>query len=330
MSLDSIRRGLEALLLQQRHSGEFPTFTAPTDDLQDCVPLARCSYTTTFVIHTLELFPGLRSVRRACRMAAAYLLSQREDDGSWHYLGRGASLYPCDVDDTSCALASLFRLGYPPEASSLRLLRRNLAGPGGPHYTWIEGPRGLNPPLRGEVDSLVNANVLFCAGILGARLPCTAQYLAELIRREDYKTGNRYTLEPHFLIYALARAYEAGGAPELGPVLGRLVAYVLDKLPPPAEEPVALRVAFLAAALLAVDARRELVRPYIERLLQLQCPEGGWPAWAVNWGILANRDGSPAMTTAIALQALARWRPDLALTVQPTRAARAEFPGRPA
>ncbi len=308
MSLEAaIQRGLKALLLQQRSSGEFPTFTAPTDDLHGGVPLARCTYTTTFVVHTLELFLGLRSVQIACRKAATYLLDQREDDGSWHYLGRGADVYPCDVDDTSCAVASLFRLGHLPAASSLRLLQRNLASPGGPHYTWIEGLRGLTPPLQGEIDALVNANVLFCAGLLGGRLPRTARYLAGLIDRGDYRIENRYTLDPHFLIYAIARAYEAGGAPELGPALSRLVEHVLDKLTPPPEEPVALRVGFLAAALLALDVRREFVRPYIERLLHLQCPEGHWPAWAVNWGILSNRDGSPAMTTAIALKALTKW-----------------------
>jgi hypothetical protein len=47
------------------------------------------------------------------------------------------------------------------------------------------------------------------------------------------------------------------------------------------------------------------VRPYVRALLERQEGAGHWPAWAANYGFFHLRDGTPALTTAIAVEALA-------------------------
>ena len=50
-----------------------------------------------------------------------------------------------------------------------------------------------------------------------------------------------------------------------------------------------------------------LVRPYLVPLLSMQQPEGNWAADAAYHGFSPNYDGSPALTTALAIEALAKY-----------------------
>jgi hypothetical protein len=307
--------GLRHLSRTQRPSGEFVTYTGPDLDLTDASPYPKSVYVSTFVIHSLGYVPDTPAVAWIRKRAADFLEAEEEENGTWNYEGRGEWRLPADLDCTCCAAAALVALGRRPPRAFYPLLwqvvRRNESAPGGPYYTWV----GVNDvpdepvaaPFAQEVDPLVNANVLFCCALLGISLPGTAEYLRRVVRTEAYVGPSHYCISPHFVIYALSRAYADGRADGLAPEVPTLREFLLKRLPSPEAEASALNLACLAAALLNLGAGSNEVEPYLDRLLDAQERDGGWPIWASWAGFPPNYDGAPALTTALALEALGKW-----------------------
>ncbi len=300
-----IDAALAWLQAAQRSSGELPTLTARRFDMADAHPHPCCVYTTTYVIHALRHFtahPTASAVRSA---AGAFLRAERNPDGAWSYEGRATRRVPPDLDDTACAAAALLTLGERPGLELFQLLWENEAAPGGPYYTWIGVNQMPGHLLARHLDALVNANVLLCAGLAGISLPGAAAYLVDLIKRGDLAAASDYCLEPHLLVYAIARAAIDGAVAELTPALPALHTYALN-LPAPPGETQPLRLACLTATLLALGDPAA-AEPYLMALIAAQAPDGSWPAAAAYSGYPPWFDGAPALTTAIALDALGKW-----------------------
>jgi hypothetical protein len=304
--LPAIRRGLAHLDRTQRPSGEFATFTGARLDLAGAERYLKSVYVTTFVIHALAQLPPEPQIAPIQRRAADFIAGEREEDGAWNYEGRGEWRVPCDLDDTSCAMAALATLGQRPALSFYTLLWQNEAAPGGPYYTWVGVHDRADFAYARQIDALVNANTLFCCGLLGLPLPGAAAYLEQVVRDDAY-FESAYAVSPHFLIYAISRAYADGKVGALAPALPALQRYLLTRLPPPEAESSAFNLACLAAGLLNLGADRGIVAPYLDALLDAQQDEGGWPAWAAYAGFAPNYDGAPALTTALALEALGKY-----------------------
>jgi len=194
------------------------------------------------------------------------------------------------------------------------------AAAGGPYYTYIgvnDLPNDpMNAPFAREIDSLVNANVLFCAGLLGVALPGAAAFLRELVAAESY-TGHSFaeaypgrepaTVPPHFVLYTVSRAYADGRVADLAPAVPAMCDFLTTRLPPPPAEASAFNLACRAVGLLNLGAGLAVVEPYVHLLLDAQDEDGGWPGWGAWAGFPPNFDGSPALTTAFALEALGKW-----------------------
>ena len=303
----AIRRGLAYLDRTQHPSGEFATFTGSRLDLAGAEPYPKSIYVTTFVIHALAQLPPDPLIPPMLRRAADFIAGEREEDGAWNYEGRGEWRVPCDLDDTSCAVAALATLGRRPDLNFYTLLWQNEAAPGGPYYTWIGVNDRADFAYARQVDALVNANLLFCCGLLGLALPGAAAYLQRVVRDEAYHDHSAYSISPHFLAYTISRAYADGKVDALTPVLDALQRYLLTRLPPPEAEPSAFNLACLAAGLLNLEVERGIVAPYLDALLDAQSNSGEWPAWAAYAGFAPNYDGAPALTTALALEALGKY-----------------------
>lgn len=291
------------LAAAQAPSGELPTYSARRADMADARPYPCSVYTTTFVIHGLRRFaadPQAREVRAA---AGAHLRAERNPDGSWSYEGRGTRRVPPDLDDSACAAAALLDLGERPDFGFYRLLWENEAAPGGPYYTWV-GVNAGSHLLARHCDALVNANLLLCAGLAGMELPGAAAYLCGVAEQAAWDTASDYCLTPHLLLYCVARAYADGQMAALAPATPGLCAAALALPAPPAEtEP--FRLACLAATLLAAG-EEAAAWPYLEALLAAQAADGSWPIAAAYSGYPPHFDGSPALTSAIALDAIGR------------------------
>jgi hypothetical protein len=304
----AIQKGVAYLAQTQRPSGEFATCTAPQPDMAGAKAYAKSVYVTTLVVHALSGLPVSPLVDRIQQRSGDFLLREQEDNGAWHYNGRGGrKTIPPDLDDTSCAVAALIKLGHRPAYSFYSLLWQNEVAPGGPYYTWIGVDHTGDSHFARDVDALVNANILFCGGLLNLSLPGTADYLRQVICSETYPEQSVYCVSPHFLIYALSRAYHHGHVDLLAPAMPAMQQYLLTKLPPPHAEPAAFNLACLAAGLLNLQAPLPLIEPYLAALLTGQETDGNWPARGAYWGYNRYYDGAPALTTALALEALAKY-----------------------
>ncbi len=302
----SVERGLQFLQVNQRDSGEWPTLASPHLDLRDAEAYAKSPYITSFVLHSLQFLPADARIAALQARAAAFLLAEREDSGAWNYEGRGDWRIPADLDDTCCAMAGLIETGERPDLAFYTLLWGNEQEPGGPYYTWIDVNELADSPLAKEVDALVNANLVFCFGLLEMPLPGAVAYLVDLVQRADYSASTIYGLSPHFLIYCLSRAAADGGVSDLQAALPRLQQTILHELAAPAAEPAAFNLACLTVALLNCGADAATLAPYLSALLAQQQPDGSWPAWAAWLSFRPNYDGAPALTTALALEALGK------------------------
>ena len=294
--IEAAIRAIGALAALQRASGELPTFTARHADMRDARPYACSVYTTSFVIHALRRFAGLPAAAAILRVAGEHLRAQRNADGSWGYEGLSTSRVPPDLDDTACAAAALLTLGERPGLSLFRLLWENEAAPGGPFYTWVGVNDGAHLLAR-QLDALVNANLLLCAAMLGQTLPGALAYLLD-VTKSNIGAASVFCLTPELLAYALTRAYADGPLPALEPaVRAGLLALGTGDGP--------LTLACRANALLALGEHTEAM-PLLAALLVQQEADGAWPCVAAYSGYPPHYDGSPALTTALALDAIGR------------------------
>ena len=304
---EAIPKGLTYLHQTQRPSGEFATYTSARVDLAGPSPRSKSNYVTTLVIHALSCLPPDPTIASMQHQAADFLEAERDESGTWNYDGRGERRIPNDFDGTCCTVAALLKVGRHPPLSFYALFWENESAPGGPYYTWLgvnDRPAG---PLVREIDLMSNANILFCSGLLNLSLPGTVAYLTKVIEADAYQTHSIYSVSPHFLIYCLSRAYADGQVAGLGPAMPIMQKYLLTQLPPPSAEPSAFNLACLTASLFNLQADPPLIEPYLTALLTTQQPDGGWAGWAAWRSYRPNYDGSPALTTALAVEALGKY-----------------------
>jgi hypothetical protein len=333
----AIHNGVDYLSQTQRPSGEFATIIGPSPDLTDGDFYPKSVYISTYIVHSLAYVPAGPVATRVRQGVGDFLEAEEEDNGTWNHDGRGQWRMPVDLDSSCCAVAALLDLQRRPPRDAYRLLwqvvRPNETAPGGPYYTYV-GVIGveasedlLSAEYAREVDPLVNANVLFCSGRLGIGLPGTAKYLVGIVHAEEYTERSHYCISSHFPAYLLGRAYADGNARDLSPAMPTMLAHLLTKLPAVEAEFSAFNLACRAATLLNLGVDPAVVEPYLATLLRAQRADGGWPAWAAGAGIPLNWDpkwqerwpggpasvetgwcwGSPALTTALALEALGKY-----------------------
>ena len=305
----AIQKGVDYLAQTQRPSGEFATFTSPRLDMADAKERPKSVYFTTFVIHALSCLPPSPLIKQIQRRAGDFLLREQEDNGAWHYDGRRDEWkIPLDLDDTCCAIAALFILGQHPALSLYTHLWQNEVAPGGPYYTWIGANASSNNSVFArDLDIVGNANILFCGGLLDLPLPGTVDYIQQVIHNEDYQAQSTYCIAPHFPIYVISRAYGDGNVDALAPAMPIMQGYVLTKLARPRNELIIFNLACLVVALLNLQADLSLIEPYLVALLAGQKSDGHWPAWGVYLSYKHHYDGAPALTTALALEALSKY-----------------------
>jgi hypothetical protein len=314
----AIAQGLTYLVSVQQPAGGFVTYTSPRLDLVGGKAYPKTVYLTTYVIHALcylrrvgddgSVHPPQPLVETIQQRAADFLSQEQEENGAWCYEGRDQQRIAPDLDDTACATAALFKVGRRPALSFYQLLWQNEVAPGGPYYTLIGPVNDIpNYPHARQVNAQVNANIVFCAGLLNLALPGATSYLQQIAGQANYQTGNFYYVSPHFFCYTLSRAYADGGVEALALVAPAIQNYLLHKLASASAEPVAFHLACVAASLLNLGLELSQIEPYLVALLARQTAEGNWPAWAAQAGYAPNYDGGPALTTALALEALGKY-----------------------
>lgn len=315
----------------QLPTGEIPVDATTDPEMRERLVPDPSVFPTALALHSLA-FAGTASrglVERGCR----FLLHEMVQGGLWRHWVRAHPHYaqlPADLDDTSCASASLIRAGHAiPDNRAVLMANRTRRGMfltwlvPRPRWTGAAHMRAVLPRLRhpailflffrrtsarpGDVDAVVNANALhYLRGAPGLE-PVVAELLRVLAEGREGEADKWYD-NPIVVRYFLSRAL-VGIAPEAEDIIvERSEAAV------PAN---ALEAALLACTL--ADWGRSRDR-FIEHLLDAQLPSGAWPAAALYHGGRRRlprggfaaphpdtpRWGSEALTTSFCIEALCR------------------------
>jgi Prenyltransferase and squalene oxidase repeat len=274
---EAISAGIAALARMQAADGSFPLFTGA--ELTQWVPCGPLFSTAYIMLGAGGLLPSDNIAR-----AVGFIRGQRRADGLWEY--DPAIRIPPDADSTACSLAALALHG---DGSDLPggadLLRSYWRADEGPFRTWKAAGIWSLPERD---DAVVNCNVLLALRLLGSSAT-TAEEAAvrELLNRSN--GHSRYYCAPATIAHAAHRAgWKQNGLPSsamASPKTSDLIGCVQWLCAMPKSD----------AALIA-------------GVLCAQRADGSWPLWP--WVTGAGNPkpfwGCPAITTALAVEALCR------------------------
>ncbi len=328
----SLKRAVAFLESVQLPGGELPVYASTDPSLATGAALDPSIFPSALAAWSLSFWPEADGVRdRICDFLAAEMLPH----GLWRHWPRShphhASLPP-DLDDSSCAALAMQKAGRDvPDHRGLLLANRDAKGL---FFTWL-APRlrwsgWRHIALTGrqlahapallmffrrtsakprDVDAVVNANALYRLGPFD-RDEAALAFLTAILREGRERQSDKWYDEPFVLWYFLARAL-AGRSDEARGLLSAKLAE--------AEAENALQLALGLCAAVSLGERPDQAR--VSQLIALQAEDGSWPRAALyHGGRKRQRDGgfdaphpdtprwgSEALTTAFAVEALARW-----------------------
>jgi hypothetical protein len=243
-----------------------------------------------------------------------FLSWQQESNWCWRFFGRGSGIDP-DINTTVEAALALLdgdSSGFLYGSSRLLDAIQTFHSTSGWYYTFYRPGRGgygwlddLGSPVVG-FDRVVNAEVLRCLALLGLRDEQAAERLRENLLGElaqaDLSHGTVVYPHPVSFLYATSRAWDQGALPDQAKMANLLLPWILSLQKETGDFGGALSNAMGASVLLNLGCLEEPLykaRQAILRGLQIQ---GGW----LYEDFLINGFGSPALSTALSLSALAR------------------------
>ena len=312
----ALARAVAFLERAQLPSGELPVQASGRDDPS--------VFPTALAAHALSFAPAASGIRER---ALSFLAAEMDENGLWRHWPRTHPLHrqlPPDLDDTSCAAAALMRAGRPFTDHRRRLLaNRNRHGL---FYTWTLTSAQFRHPFTllaffrttsakpFDVDAVVNANVLHYLGGSPDTAP-VVEHLLRVLRDGRERMCDKWYDNPFVVWYFFSRALRRV-SPEAGAIIERNIA---DARPASALE-----------RALAICCRHDWSSPQLSdaaldaevaALIAAQQTSGAWPAAPLYHGGRARRRdgsfaephpdtpswGSESLTTAFAIEALARW-----------------------
>ena len=306
----AIEKGVAFLESAQLPSGEIPIEMSPTPEMSGDGVRDPVVFPAALAARALSIAPSAARVRSR---ALDFLLREMEPDGLWRYPSRehpGHDWIPLDVDDTSIASAALAAAGrrFPNNRAPL-LANRNRRGL---FKTWIvrwwPHPRKTWRFFRdstaelGDVDAVINANVVVYLDLCEETRPAIAHMLA-VLRASDEMTSTKWYESRFTVWYFFSHALR-----EIAPKAGEMIVPRIDAATPRN----ALELALAASTLLLWNRA-----PDVQPLLDAQRPSGAWPRAGFYHAGLRRISpnefqatppwwGSEALTTVLAIEALSR------------------------
>jgi hypothetical protein len=258
-------------------------------------------FATTFILHALSFVENTSQIRQVKEKAIKFLLSEREDSNLWRYFGKNSTLSP-DLDDTACVLAALAKndTTVQPEICDQLLKYRDPST--GLFRTWVEN----SPNTENDIDSIVNANILFLYGILGKSwmIPEVVSYLIKEADVLHIQNSQVWYHSPQMFSYAVSRAFNDGHVSELFPARSLLIEHLIFSQQDIGCWCSPLETAFAATALMNFSYDGEAIDHTVKFLLDTQdTNEGSWPA---DFFHIKSEAGSKEMTTAMCIEALTK------------------------
>ena len=266
----AIEKGLAYLESAQLPSGEIPIEMSPTPEMSGQCVRDPVVFPAALAARVLSITPSAARVRSR---AVDFLVREMEPDGLWRYPSSehpGHDWIPLDVDDTSIASAALLRAARPfPNNRALLLANRNRRGL---FKTWIvrwwPHPRKTYRFFRdstakvGDVDAVINANVVIYLGLCEETRPAIAHMLAVLRANREMMSTKWY--ESRFIVWY----FFSDALREIAPEAGEMIVPRVEAATPRN----ALDLALAASTLELWDRA-----PDVQPLLDAQLPSGAWP-----------------------------------------------------
>jgi prenyltransferase/squalene oxidase-like repeat protein len=303
----AIQNGLDFVAASQTSTGGFVTDCWHMDAPEQKTPVDAV-FTVSQVLYSLSFCRDSASAHGTEESAAKYLAAQRESPGIWHYYGTGTDIkISPDVDDTSVAWAALQRLEVPVPPAALDAIRVS-RNENGLFTTWVGPPSGwVNVDSR-DIDTVVNINALLVFGLAHENVDAVCKYVLAQIDNDNFRRGTIYYRSPLMFAHAFSRAYREGNVKCLEAGVGKVRDTVLSLQSPDGSWGNDLETAFGALALLNLDYRGEALTRAIKAILARQAADGGWDlAPAYRGAVQPLNYGSRALTTAVAIEALAKY-----------------------
>lgn len=335
MSDAAIARGLAFLERRQLPSGEFSVLVGREHaDMRDGVA-DPSPFGTSLIAYSLGLVDAAPA-RAMLAHAARFLHGEMEPPGVWRFWARGHphhAVIPPDLDDTACAAYVLRQQGIAtPPIDALLLACRDR---GGRFHTWITPrwpmPRSaaywrvalrqlanpatllafwrLNESAPGDVDGVVNANVLLYLGDRPETRPVAA-YLVDIVLGGREAGCDKWHLNPFMVHYCIGRAFDAG-VTALGAARDAVVRRITAAAHPSGRiGDTVLDTALAVCALHAWRAAPAVLDDAVRYLVAEQDAAGAWAPTALWYGGPKRYYGwgSAELTTGYCLEALARHR----------------------
>jgi hypothetical protein len=339
-----IDRALAFLRRAQASHGEFYSYMALSGTAEAEGVLDHSLFTTSHVLYCLS-FLRTPATRAMTARALDYLAAEAEPPGVWRFWSsQHPRFIPPDTDDTCCASYALRLYRRAPNNGRLLLAHRDHRGC---FYTWLIPPPGAavrfprfwlrslqerkerhvffrdTEAAPDDIDCVVNANALL---YLQEREETRGaiEYLCQVMRGGSEEECDKWYRSKLAVQYMVSRAYH-GGVEPLGEAAEPIVRNCEQCLTGNAPLS-ALDAALAACSLMNFRQHGRPLARAVGQLLDSQAATGEWtrgpfyfggPKMVYNWG-------SRELTTAVALEALARFhalaRPaDHALTIKRPR-----------
>ena len=228
---NSIEKGIDYLHEHQYPNGEFCCYYAPDDKMQEwCVPDSTV-FPASIIASCLLKLKHHPKVNEILKLTANFLRYQMMTGGVWNFFTKWNPLFkysPADSDDTAISSIVLNSLGIEfPDNKTILTHSRNSKGL---FYTWLVVrpstnlrflkimARELKRPWktilfwlkhevnRGDVDAVVNSNVLYYLGLNDSTKPII-NYLLDVIKNNEEELSDNWYKNSILFYYFLSRNY---------------------------------------------------------------------------------------------------------------------------
>jgi hypothetical protein len=325
-----IDRAVDFLASHQLPYGEFKTYVAPGNSLEENCQFDSSPFTTSLVVYSLSFLPNTR-VGEIREKALNFLANEMESSGLWRFWSSKNLMHrliPPDMDDTCCASFVLKKYRTAPPNKKLILANRNKQGL---FYTWFL-PRFTilltnatfwlkslpETPTRfvfwrkteaepDDIDCAVNANVVLYLNECEETKAAIA-YLIEVTLSGTEVMCDKWYLSKFPYYYMLSRAY-FNGVEALGAVKSTVITALEQMLDTNEECSNPLDIALATCTLMNFNHQSEALHKAIISLLETQKSDGAWSRVPLYYGGPKKYYGwgSPELTTGFCVEAIARY-----------------------
>jgi hypothetical protein len=289
-------RALRFLAERQQPSGEYRLSRGGNPALLDSDE-CKTVFGTAMVTRALLLHRHLPYIAAALARARTFLEQERDDDGLWRFFGRGSAL-TADADDVACAL-----LVFSHHSRDQQILHRLLQNTdrAGAVRTWFADAGGVLPAVN-EADPVVNANIFSLCRSRAFAASAIRKYLETVVASS--LASSRYYRSPFFFAYVMSDAIRSDFGPDASRQSERAM---LDRIDLAFDD--VLQTALALGALSSCKSAAPVRGRLLERVLDTQEDDGGWPAVGAFVEPRAEGPiwyGSRELTTSLCLDALHR------------------------